>query len=63
MSSDLKDIIIIFIKVNKFIRARPFARFCSNELTVSLPSPKWPEIQFLNKNELNINSMALNQNK
>jgi len=63
MFFNLKNIIIVFTEINEFIRIRPFIRFYLSELAVSPPSPKWPEIQFLNKNELNINSMTLNQNK
>jgi len=40
ISFDLKNIIIVFIKISEFIRARSFARFYLNELTVSPPSPK-----------------------
>jgi len=35
MFFDLKDIIVIFIKINEFIRARLFARFCLNKLIIS----------------------------
>jgi len=60
MSFDLKNIIVVFTKINEFIRVYSFVRFCLSELAVFPPSPKWPEIQSLNKNELNINSMTLN---
>jgi len=57
---NLKDITVVFIKVNKFIRVRPFIRFRLSELAVSPPSLKWPGIQSLNKNKLNINLITLN---
>jgi len=40
ISFDLKDIIIVFTKINKFIRVRSFVRFYLNELAVFSPSLK-----------------------